>query len=33
MLNRGQIVIIENVKYVVIRNDLVSRRCVGMAGI
>lgn len=33
MLNRGQIVIIENVRYVVIRNDLVSRRYMGMAGI
>ena len=33
MLNKGQIVIIENIRYVVVRNDMVSRRQMGMARI
>lgn len=33
MLNKGQIVIIENIRYVVVRNDFVSRRHMGMARI
>lgn len=33
MLNKGQIVIIQNVRYVVVRNDFFSRRYMGMARI